>query len=660
MAGVRLAALVDINALVVLRLKSRLAVADGQVVLGSAGALAARHSGTWVNALEVLGITGSVSRAVLTCLALNLVATNVRVGGVTPMSCRTGTVGLVLNGLASGLFGAEGEVARVLAPAPRRRRVQGAGVLVGALGVGGTFVGLNAPGGYVADHAGWTPAFVRPELVEADHGRRADRHGRVAAFVDVGTALGGLDEALGARALPVQAELAVLAVVLDVATWLADLIDTNFALETVLVRVTELQTDAVVALFAPGTVSVQGTRRHAEASVADLAGRASLGRAANFGNSDAAFSGRRHAGEAGGALAGFSLVLGGADGVGAARSAHRARVLAAVLDADVLAWTVPVIGAASDTDSAPAGLAVGALLGGDAGELALSGQALLAVLELAATDFRRRVRLVAWRAGTPVGVVLHCADCSLPTHVSLADVEAGVGEPVAELVGRAVVVLDAVDRLAALAVGVSSEESWWAGTLSNVISGHADGRRAAAQGTASRYTGSLISGHPAHFSLLALGVARTALDGRHTSGSAVWTSGEAHVALAESLVVVGDADGVGGADDGVANVDAGSSPEHALPADLAGPALSVAGASGDNLADAGQLVLGVALLAGAQRATVDDLAAFGVRAGHDLAGVEAGPPSVDVDLADEAFRAVGVLFALLFRETTLLEICRVP
>jgi len=64
----------------------------------------------------------------------------------------------------------------------------------------------------------------------------------------------------------------------------------------------------------------------------------------------------------------------------------------------VLPWAVPVIGAAPDTDSAPAGLAVGALLGGDAGELALSGQALLAVLELAATDFRRRVRLVACRA----------------------------------------------------------------------------------------------------------------------------------------------------------------------------------------------------------------------------------------------------------------------
>ncbi len=75
-------------------------------------------------------------------------------GFLVIVTCRTGTVGLVLNGLASCLFRAEGEVARVLAPAPRRRRVQGAGVLVGALGVGGTFVGLNAPGGYVADHAG--------------------------------------------------------------------------------------------------------------------------------------------------------------------------------------------------------------------------------------------------------------------------------------------------------------------------------------------------------------------------------------------------------------------------------------------------------------------------------------------------------------------------
>jgi hypothetical protein len=56
----------------------------------------------------------------------------------------------------------------------------------------------------------------------------------------------------------------------DTGTWLADLVNTNFALETVFVRVTELQADPVVALFASGTVSVQGTRRHAEASVADL------------------------------------------------------------------------------------------------------------------------------------------------------------------------------------------------------------------------------------------------------------------------------------------------------------------------------------------------------------------------------------------------------
>ncbi len=62
-----------------------------------------------------------------------------------------------------------------------------------------------------------------------------------------------------------------------------------------------------------------------------------------------------------------------------------------------------------------------------------------------------------------MGVVLHCAHGSLSTHVSLADVEAGVGEPVAELVGRAVVVLDAVDRLAALAVGVTGKESWGQG-----------------------------------------------------------------------------------------------------------------------------------------------------------------------------------------------------
>jgi len=93
---------------------------------------------------------------------------------------------------------------------------------------------LNASGGDVSDHSGWASALVRPELVEADHRRRADWHCGVAAFVDVGTPLRSLDEALGARALAVQAELSVLAVVVDVAARLAELVDADLALWTTL------------------------------------------------------------------------------------------------------------------------------------------------------------------------------------------------------------------------------------------------------------------------------------------------------------------------------------------------------------------------------------------------------------------------------------------
>ena len=123
----------------------------------------------------------------------------------------------------------------------------------------------------------------------------------------------------------------------------------------------------------------------------------------------------------------------------------------------------------------------------------------------------------------------------------------------------------------------------------------------------------MISRHTADFSLLALSIIGAALDGRHAASSAVRSSREPDVALAEALVVVGDADGVGRADDRVANIDAGSSPENSFSANLAWPALSITSAAGNDLANAGEFVLGVAFLAGAQRPAVDDLALLSVR-----------------------------------------------
>lgn len=149
--------------------------------------------------------------------------------------------------------------------------------------------------------------------------------------------------------------------------------------------------------------------------------------------------------------------------------------MAAVLEADMLTRAVSVVSAASHTDSTSAGLAIRALLSSDAGELALSSQALLSIIQLGASDFWRWVWLVAWWAGTSVSMVFDGAHGSLSTHVSLADVETGVGQPVTELVSWAVIVLNAVDSLAALSVGIAGEESWWAGALADVVSCHADG-----------------------------------------------------------------------------------------------------------------------------------------------------------------------------------------
>jgi hypothetical protein len=114
-AGVRLGALVDVDALVVLRLESGLAVADGQVVLGPAGSLSTGDSSTRIDALKVLGVTGSIPGTFFIRLALNPVAANVGVRGVASVTSWAGAVGLVLDGLAGGLLGAEGKAARILA-----------------------------------------------------------------------------------------------------------------------------------------------------------------------------------------------------------------------------------------------------------------------------------------------------------------------------------------------------------------------------------------------------------------------------------------------------------------------------------------------------------------------------------------------------------------
>lgn len=184
--------------------------------------------------------------------------------------------------------------------------------MIRTLGIRCTLVRLNTSRGNVSNHSGWTAAFVRSELVETDHGRWADWHCSVATFVDISTALRGLDEALGTRALPVQAELSVLAVVVDVATRLTELVDANLTLEAVLVRVAELQADTIVALLTPGAISMKGTNWHAVSSMANLASWTNVTCSTKFRDSNAAFSGSWYTCKAWWALASFSLVLGSA------------------------------------------------------------------------------------------------------------------------------------------------------------------------------------------------------------------------------------------------------------------------------------------------------------------------------------------------------------
>jgi hypothetical protein len=166
----------------------------------------------------------------------------------------------------------------------------------------------------------------------------------------------------------------------------------------------------------------------------------------------------------------------------------------------------------------------------------------------------------------------------------------------------------------------------------------------------------LISRHTANFSLFALSIIGATLDGWHTTCSAVWSSGEADVTFAEALVVVSDADGVGWTDDSVANVDTGSSPEDSFPANFTWSTPSITGAAGDDLTDTGQLVLGVAFLASAKGSSINDLALLSIRTGHDLAWIQTGSSSIDVDLANQPLWTLGVLLALLFGEAAFLQV----
>lgn len=152
-------AFVYVDALFLMRLKAGLAVADGDVVLGAAGALSAGYSGARVNALLVFGIASQISGTLLVRFALNLVAADIGIGRIAAVLGRTGAEGFMLDGFTGGQLRAEGKTARVLTTSASCLRIESAGVLIRTLGIAETLVRLETSGDHVSDCSGRAATF---------------------------------------------------------------------------------------------------------------------------------------------------------------------------------------------------------------------------------------------------------------------------------------------------------------------------------------------------------------------------------------------------------------------------------------------------------------------------------------------------------------------
>ena len=93
----------------------------------------------------------------------------------------------------------------------------------------------------------------------------------VLTFIDVGAARGSGDEAEAADTGPVLADLAWPAVLLLVTAGLAGTVDTDLALQAVLVAVTDLGTEAAQAALTLGTVNIDPALEVAQTSLALVA-----------------------------------------------------------------------------------------------------------------------------------------------------------------------------------------------------------------------------------------------------------------------------------------------------------------------------------------------------------------------------------------------------
>ena len=212
-----------------------------------------------------------VSTAVLVGLALHLGAAQRR-AGVANVLLITLTICLVLLYQAMRVGSTVGTITWVHALSVAAT-ISSAGKSVQTISVGATLVGTFATFGvWVAHLTPRTCALVGAGSVGA--GRAAVAH-LVVALIDILAAMRGADEANGTHTVASLTDLTRSTILFFVASRLAGGVQANFALEAVLVRMTDLYTDIVQTLLSFGTISIDVTLPVAHAAFAGMLRRTS-------------------------------------------------------------------------------------------------------------------------------------------------------------------------------------------------------------------------------------------------------------------------------------------------------------------------------------------------------------------------------------------------
>ena len=292
-------------------------------------------------------------------------------------------------------------------------------------------------------HVGRTFARVRSWIIEAFHRRRADV---VFALVNVLAAQWCLNVPVLTLALAVEALLSLFAVRVETAAGIAKFILANFALQTILVRMTNLQAHAFQALLSTCALCMIDATGHAVALVALLSLRTIDG--ASLRDSDASLLSCRNSCEAFGTAA--NIGAGGAsDALGIRAAGHGACVLASLVDALKWGGAVQVGRAATDANASFAGLTAAALIVVDANGLTLAFRTNSTVGVSDAFHFRSGRGNKRWRTLANVFVIIGQTESIFSAGISFAGVHAGVRKSIAILFWRAVIVFQTFDFLAA-------------------------------------------------------------------------------------------------------------------------------------------------------------------------------------------------------------------